>query len=518
MERIQEMAPILPLTRKSNFKTIYKSIGIAFAVGMFGLACSQNTHAGQATLAWDATTGASGYKLYYGTTSGNYTENIDTAGATGLTLNDLTDGKKYYFAVRSYDYSGNQSSYSNEVSKSIAAATQYALSVATSGTGTGTVSGTGISCGSTCSGSYPSGTVLTLTATPSTGSTFAGWSGGGCSGTGTCTVTMNAATTVTATFNSTVSTYTITATAGSNGSITALNNSSVSTASSGTSTITMANVTKGASQSFSITPSTGYQVTGVSVDGVSVGAVTSYTFNNVVANHALSATFGTTAPTSYTITASAGSGGTISPSGSVAVASGGSKSFTITPSSGYTISDVKVDGTSVGAVSSYTFSSLAANRTISATFAATTTTTAHWKEVTTSTTAGQYGTAKYMQWSPVTADATGNVTKLHISIKSFGSPTQIRLALYNQSGKKLTEAAATVTKAGYAELAVPAAAVTKGSTYYIAAQAASNLLYQFNCDSTSGGFEGANTFSNGFPSALPGKWSTKLLTAGMYIQ
>lgn len=518
MERIHEVERMLPLARKSKFRSINKSIGVAFVMGMFGVAFAQDTNAGQATLAWDATSGAIGYKLHYGTNSGSYSNSIDAANATNLTLSDLTDGKKYYFAVTSYDYSGNQSGYSNEVSKTIAAATQYQLSVVTSGTGTGTVSGTGISCGNTCSASYASGTVLTLTAAPATGSTFAGWSGGGCSGTGSCTVTMNAATSVTATFNSTVSTYTITATAGSNGKIAALNNTNISTATSGTSTITMANVTKGASQAFSITPNTGYQVTGVSVDGVSVGAITSYTFSNVLANHTLSATFGAATSTSYTITASAGTGGTISPSGSVAVSSGGSKSFTITPSSGYTISDVKVDGTSIGAVSSYTFSNLAANRTISATFAAAATTTAHWKEITTSNTAGQYGTAKYMQWSPVTADATGKVTKLHISIKSFGSPTQIRLALYNQSGKKLTEAAATVTKAGYAELAVPAAAVTKGSTYYIAAQAASNLLYQFNCGSTSGGFEGANTFSNGFPSALPGKWSTKLLTAGMYIQ
>ena len=58
----------------------------------------------------------------------------------------------------------------------------------------------GISCGVTCSRDYTSGKAVTLTATPDSGKTFAGWSGAGCSGTGLCTVTMNAAKTVTANF------------------------------------------------------------------------------------------------------------------------------------------------------------------------------------------------------------------------------------------------------------------------------------------------------------------------------
>ncbi len=74
------------------------------------------------------------------------------------------------------------------------------LSVAKLGTGNGIVTGGQISCGSNCSTTVNSGTVVTLTATPSSGSTHIGWSGGGCIGTGTCTVTMNAPTTVTAVF------------------------------------------------------------------------------------------------------------------------------------------------------------------------------------------------------------------------------------------------------------------------------------------------------------------------------
>jgi hypothetical protein len=77
----------------------------------------------------------------------------------------------------------------------------YTLSVTKAGTGSGSVSSNpaGISCGSTCSATYPSGTTVTLTAAPASGSTFTGWSGG-CSGTGNCTVITNANVTITATF------------------------------------------------------------------------------------------------------------------------------------------------------------------------------------------------------------------------------------------------------------------------------------------------------------------------------
>jgi hypothetical protein len=77
------------------------------------------------------------------------------------------------------------------------------LAVVRAGAGSGTVTSSpaGISCGTVCSGSFAANTSVTLTATPSVGSTFAGWSGGGCSGTGSCTVTLTGATTVTATFD-----------------------------------------------------------------------------------------------------------------------------------------------------------------------------------------------------------------------------------------------------------------------------------------------------------------------------
>ena len=71
----------------------------------------------------------------------------------------------------------------------------------------------------------------------------------------------------------------------------------------------------------------------------------------------------------YTITASAGTGGLISPSGSVSVREGRNQTYTITPDDGYIISDVRVDGVSVGAVSSYTFDNVQKRHTIEAIFA-----------------------------------------------------------------------------------------------------------------------------------------------------
>jgi hypothetical protein len=77
----------------------------------------------------------------------------------------------------------------------------YPLTVTTAGPGTVTSSPSGINCGSVCSATYPSGAGLTLTATPNKNTLFTGWQGGGCSGTAaTCTITMNAATAVSATF------------------------------------------------------------------------------------------------------------------------------------------------------------------------------------------------------------------------------------------------------------------------------------------------------------------------------
>ena len=151
-------------------------------------------------------------------------------------------------------------------------------------------------------------------------------------------------------------TYTITATAGANGTISP--NGSVI-------------VTEGTDQTFTITPNNGYHIEDVLVDGASVGAVRSYTFTDVQANHTITATFerDSLPPIHYyTITATAGEGGAIAPDGTVRVAQGADRTFTISAAEGYVIADVLVDGESIGAVDSYTFENVRQNHTIEARF------------------------------------------------------------------------------------------------------------------------------------------------------
>ncbi|MGH1362739.1 MAG: YCF48-related protein [Calditrichia bacterium] len=145
-------------------------------------------------------------------------------------------------------------------------------------------------------------------------------------------------------------TYDITSSSGPNGSI---------------SPDGVVTVDLGFDRAYTITPISGYQVEDVLVDDVSVGAVTSYTFTAVNANHTISATF---EPQTYQIITTAGTGGTISPNGTVNAIGGSDQLFTIAPNIGYHILDVTVDGQALGAVSSYQFTNVTANHTIEATF------------------------------------------------------------------------------------------------------------------------------------------------------
>ncbi|MGN1383987.1 MAG: hypothetical protein ACI4XD_01690 [Clostridia bacterium] len=145
-----------------------------------------------------------------------------------------------------------------------------------------------------------------------------------------------------------VNTYTIEVTSGENGKVSPAGE---------------VNVNYGDNKTFTITPNTGYHIVDVKVDGESKGAIESYSFENVNSNHKLEVTF---AINTYTITTSSNSGGIITESATVNY--GDSKTFAITPNTGYHIVDVKVDGESKGAIESYTFENVTKNHTIEAEF------------------------------------------------------------------------------------------------------------------------------------------------------
>ena len=124
-------------------------------------------------------------------------------------------------------------------------------------------------------GAYDYGTTVMLLATPAMGYSFTGWSGGISGNANPVSITMDGDKTVTATFTAVLS-YTLTPSSGIGGTITPN---------------TPQTVSQGGSLVFTIAPSAGYHVTGVTIDGVSQGIVSSYTFADVTSNHTIRATF-----------------------------------------------------------------------------------------------------------------------------------------------------------------------------------------------------------------------------------
>lgn len=156
-----------------------------------------------ANVTGSAPTGTVAFKDGTTVIAGCGTVMLVSASAT-CTSNSLAVGPRSLTAEYAGD-AGNTPSTSAALTHTVAPA-PYAFSVAKSGAGTGTVTSApaGINCGVDCDEIYLGGTVVTLTAAPATGSAFAGWSLGtgsaSCTGTGTCVVTVNAASSITATF------------------------------------------------------------------------------------------------------------------------------------------------------------------------------------------------------------------------------------------------------------------------------------------------------------------------------
>ncbi|HSN90337.1 MAG TPA: fibronectin type III domain-containing protein, partial [Anaeromyxobacteraceae bacterium] len=156
---------------------------------------------GMVTLRWDPASGADSYVVYWSNASGVSRSNGTPLPSQELILNHegLENGVTYFYVVTAVNEAG-ESAESTEVFAT-PLPSHYPLAVAKQGSGAGTVvsSPAAIDCGDTCSFSVPRDTSITLTASPDATSTFDGWSGD-CSGTDPCTVTMDAARSVTATF------------------------------------------------------------------------------------------------------------------------------------------------------------------------------------------------------------------------------------------------------------------------------------------------------------------------------
>jgi len=116
-----------------------------------------------------------------------------------------------------------------------------------------------------------------------------------------------------------------------------------------------------------VTADPGYRIKNVFVDGVSQGAINTYTFTNVTANHNMSVRF---AALTYTINTAADAGGTIVCTPANPVGYGSNVICTVTADPGYRIKNVFVDGVSQGAINTYTFTNATANHNMSARFAA----------------------------------------------------------------------------------------------------------------------------------------------------
>jgi hypothetical protein len=94
-------------------RSLFAVLGIVSALIFLAIA---PTHAGTISLAWEPVAGASGYRVYYGSSSGSYTQQINVGNTTSVDVEGLNDCTDYYLAVKAYNGQGESTSFSNEVS------------------------------------------------------------------------------------------------------------------------------------------------------------------------------------------------------------------------------------------------------------------------------------------------------------------------------------------------------------------------------------------------------------------
>jgi hypothetical protein len=238
------------------------------------------------SVAWDANNPVpDGYILYWGTASRNYTNSHDVGDATQYTIPDLQEGVTYYFAATAYDDAGNESAYSDEIIHTVGDPNSNPTTPSVpSGPASGFIQ---IDYSFSSTASDPENDTLQYQYDWGDG-VISGWGNStqshAWSSTGNFCVKAQAKDSHDATsawsncgyINITLNTHTIAASAEAHGSITPAGSVVVN---------------NGASQTFTITPAQDYQVLQVRVDGTLIGTATSYTFNNVVQDHTITASF-----------------------------------------------------------------------------------------------------------------------------------------------------------------------------------------------------------------------------------
>jgi YD repeat-containing protein len=155
------------------------------------------------SVSWTDVSGEDGYKIERSTGVGGTFAQVATVAPNTTTYLDgyLTPGTTYAYRVRAYNAAG-YSDWSNVATAVPAVSVRNQLSVTLEGLGKGNAISTpaGINCSPMCAATFSDGASVRLEASASVGSRFAGWTGAGCSGTGSCTVAMTQARNVTATF------------------------------------------------------------------------------------------------------------------------------------------------------------------------------------------------------------------------------------------------------------------------------------------------------------------------------
>ena len=101
----------VPRSAKSSCSRFFSPLLLSLAAFILTfLILTPSAFPAQVTLAWDPNTepDLAGYKLYYGTASGDYTQVIDVGNTTMYTVTNLTAGHTYYFTVTAHDASGHE--------------------------------------------------------------------------------------------------------------------------------------------------------------------------------------------------------------------------------------------------------------------------------------------------------------------------------------------------------------------------------------------------------------------------